>query len=263
MTGEVSLKSCCADLYASDWAKLLLGDSLHPGGVKLTERLGELLGLGPGDRVLDMAAGRGTSAVHLALRFGCDVLGVEYGAANAAAAGGEARLAGLSEHAWFARGDAERLPCGDAQFDAVICECAFCTFTDKAAAATELGRVLRPGGVVGLGDLVRRRPLPRGLDDLLAWVACVAGVCTAEEYVGQLREAGLAGVAVEDHDQALADLVRQARLRLLGATVAVRLEAMELPAASLAIAKEMARGAERAVLDGTLGYALITARKPR
>lgn len=75
-------KQCCADLYASDWAKLLLGESFHPGGLELTERIGVLLRLGPDSRVLDVAAGRGTSAVFLAQRFGCRVMGVDYSARN-------------------------------------------------------------------------------------------------------------------------------------------------------------------------------------
>ena len=37
------VKSCCAALYSSDWARLLLGDSFHPGGLALTERLGTRL----------------------------------------------------------------------------------------------------------------------------------------------------------------------------------------------------------------------------
>src|SRR5260370_8062718 len=75
-------KACCADLYASDWVRLLLGESLHPGGLSLTERLGVLLGLDAQTRVLDLAAGRGTSALHLARVFGCQVIGGDYGARN-------------------------------------------------------------------------------------------------------------------------------------------------------------------------------------
>ena len=37
----------------------------------------------------------------------------------------------------------------------MICECAFCTFPDKRAAASEFARVLKPGGKVGLSDLTR------------------------------------------------------------------------------------------------------------
>jgi hypothetical protein len=59
MNAGAAVKSCCADLYASDWARLLLGDSLHPGGAALTGRLGRLMELGPGTRMLDVAAGMG------------------------------------------------------------------------------------------------------------------------------------------------------------------------------------------------------------
>lgn len=262
MSEAAAVKACCADLYASDWAELLLGDSLHPGGLALTQRLGDLLGLGPGARVLDVASGRGISALHLARHFGCSVLGVDYSAANVLRARDDAGRAGLAGSVMFTEGDAERLPCADAAFDAVICECAFCTFPDKAAAATELGRVLRPGGRAGLADLVRRAPLPPGLDDLFAWIACIADTRPAEEYVLHLEAAGLELVTLEDHDEALADLVRSVRMRLLGAQVAARLRRIQLPAADLTRVREIARAAERAVVDGKLGYALILARKP-
>jgi len=65
-------KSCCADAYSGEWARLLLGDAFHPGGAALTERLGRVLGLAPGMRVLDVATGKGTSALFLARTFGCE-----------------------------------------------------------------------------------------------------------------------------------------------------------------------------------------------
>src|SRR5262249_24512830 len=73
------IKSCCATLYQSDLVGRLLGDSFHPGGEALTIRLGELLQLGPDSSVLDVASGQGTSAILLARRFGCRVLGIDYG----------------------------------------------------------------------------------------------------------------------------------------------------------------------------------------
>jgi len=57
---------------------------------------------------------------------------------------------GLGGRVHFERADAELLPVADASFDVVICECAFCTFLNKAAVAREFVRVLRAGGQVGL-----------------------------------------------------------------------------------------------------------------
>src|SRR6266851_3500196 len=176
-------KACCADLYASDWARLLLGDSFHPGGLALTERLGVLLGLDAHSRVLDLAAGRGTSALHLARVFGCQVLGVDYGARNVALARDAAGKQGLAEQVQFMQADAEQLNAiADQSFDAVVCECGYCTFPDKPAAAREIARVLRPGGRFGLSDLTRNGALPPELDGLFAWVACIADALPIEAY---------------------------------------------------------------------------------
>ena len=64
-TGQ-RLKACCAAAYGSDVVTLLLGDSYHPGGLGLTRRLAAALGLSPGARVLDVASGRGATAILLA-----------------------------------------------------------------------------------------------------------------------------------------------------------------------------------------------------
>src|SRR5258708_14640315 len=81
-----AIKQCCAAVYDSDAVKLLLGNSLHPGGTELTERLGRMVKLEPRNRVLDVAAGRGTSALTLATRFGCEVIGLDYSRRNIEAA---------------------------------------------------------------------------------------------------------------------------------------------------------------------------------
>src|SRR6516165_9932867 len=142
---------------------MLLGDSFHPGGTRLTERLGELLGLGPQSRVLDIASGTGTSALFLAERVGCEVVGVDYGSHNVEQSNAGATARSLDKRVNFRTGDAERLPFPDGSFDAVICECAFCTFPDKTAAAAEFLRVLRSGGGIGLSDLTRGSALPEEL----------------------------------------------------------------------------------------------------
>ncbi|MHB8588426.1 MAG: class I SAM-dependent methyltransferase [Candidatus Dormibacteraceae bacterium] len=257
------VKSCCASAYASDWATVLLGDSMHPGGDALTERTGELIGLAPTDHVIDVASGRGRSAMILARRFGCTVTGVDYSPAAVAQAERAAQLAGLHDRLAFRTGDAESLPFGAGYFAAAICECAFCTFPSKAAAAAELARVVRPGGAVAISDLTRRAPLPPVLDGLLGWVACIGDARPEEEYASLLVEAGLVVELVERHDAALAELVGTIRMRLLGAEVAAKVKRMDLPGVDWPAARRMAAAADAAVRDGSLGYAVIVARRPK
>ncbi len=256
-----ALKSCCADLYESDWARLLLGDSFHPGGLALTERLGELLELGPGRRVLDVASGKGASAIYLARRFGCEVVGVDYGVQSVAEAMAAAEQAGVADRIRFKCGDAESLPFGDGAFDALLCECAFCTFPDKRAAATEFARMLKPGRRVGLSDLTRNSPLPCELESLLAWVACIADARPTEEYAAFLQGAGFTVERVERHDHALAEMVTSLRTKLLGAELMMKLKKIEVPGVDFEQAKGIARAAANAVREGKLGYAITVGAK--
>src|SRR5712692_6939598 len=99
------IKACCATLYESDLARMLLGDSFHPGGLRLTERLGEKLALGPGKRVLDVASGQGESAIFLARRFGSEVIGIDFGPENVKQAATRADEAGVGNLVRFQHGD--------------------------------------------------------------------------------------------------------------------------------------------------------------
>jgi len=74
LQSEAEAKACCAGLYQSDMAKLIMGDTLHPGGLGLTNRLGRLMRLRPGDLVADLASARGESAQALGRVFRCNVL---------------------------------------------------------------------------------------------------------------------------------------------------------------------------------------------
>ena len=221
---DTELKSCCAAAYQSDFARLLLGDSLHPGGLPLTERLGNLLALSPLDDVLDVACGRGESAIFLATRFGCRVTGIDLGETNLASATARAEAANVSTLVRFKLGDAERLHYPDACFDVVLCECAFCTFPDKREAMREFARVLRSGGRLGLSDLTRSGELPAELAGLLAWIVCIADARPVGEYVAYLERAEFQAMSVEPHDEALSQMVRDIQGRLLAAELMARLD---------------------------------------
>ena len=248
------IKSCCAAAYSSAAARLLLGDSFHPGGAQLTSRLVRALGVGPGSVVVDVASGLGTSALQLARETGCEVVGVELARENVEAARAAAEREGLAGRVRFVLGDAERLPIADRSVDGALCECALCTFPDKAAAAAELTRVLRPGARLGLSDVTAdRERLPAELSTLDAWIACLGDALPLQAIADLLGRAGLAVEAAERHDEALATLVEQVegRLRAARALLSVDLE----PWLALAGA------AREAVATGALGYGVVVARK--
>jgi arsenite methyltransferase len=270
MTGQTSspdasgdqAKACCAAAYSSDAVSLLLGDSYHPGGTTLTRRLADALALTADRRVLDVASGRGTTALLLAEAFGVRVDGVDYSPANTALAQGAAQAADLAERVNFTTGDAEHLPFPDGVFDAVVCECALCTFPDKTQAAAEFARVLQHGGRVGITDVTAvPGRLPPGLTTLAARIACIADARPLAEYTEILAAAGLLTVRTERHDAAMTRMIDQveARLNLLRLTAADRLAdaGVDLDAAPAVLA-----AARAAVTDGTLGYALLIAEKP-
>lgn len=256
------IKQCCARLYESDLAQVLLGESFHPGGLALTERLGTLLGLDSTSKVLDVACGKGSSAVFLAERFGCEVVGIDYSAQNVEQATAAAAARGLSGRVRFLQADAERMPSGDGLYDAVVCECAFCTFPDKPSAAREFARVLRRGGEVGLSDLTRTPDLRKELGGLLAWVACIADAQSLASYRAYLTGAGFRVSRTEAHDDTLAEMVHQVRMKLLGLEIMTGLKKLELPALDLPAAKAMAQAAIEAIKQGKLGYAIVCGVKP-
>lgn len=257
-----AVKSCCAALYESDLARFLLGDSFHPGGVRATDRLARLVGIDDRQTILDVACGRGASALYLARTFGCHVVGIDLSERNVTAAMDAARESGLANLVSFRVGDGEAIPTRDSLFDVVICECALCTFPGKELAIAEFARVLRPGGRVGLADITRTGNLPPDLDGLLGWVACVAGAQTADDYMSHLAAAGFAELCIESHDEALGDMARAIRRKLLGMEILVNIASTSVPSIDLNRAASMASAAEIAVRDNHLGYAMIVARNP-
>jgi SAM-dependent methyltransferase len=262
MTSAEELKACCAAAYSSDLVAMLLGDAYHPGGLKLTRRLAARLALRPGARVLDVAAGRGGAALFLAQEQGVRADGIDLSQANVALARGAADALDLGDRVAFAVGDAEHLPYPDGVFDAAICECAFCTFPDKAAAAAEVARVLRPGGRLGIADVVAEPArLPGELTGLGAWIACVADARPLEGYATILAAAGLRVRQSERHDAAMTRMIDQieARLSVVRLTARAKAEALGLDFDRAGPVLDAARAA---VADDALGYALLIAEKP-
>jgi demethylmenaquinone methyltransferase/2-methoxy-6-polyprenyl-1,4-benzoquinol methylase len=118
----------------------------------------------PGQRVLDVATGTGLVASALAAR-GAEVVGLDQ--SEEMLAGARAKLAerpALAGRVKLVRGQAEQLPFGDQEFDALTFTYLLRYVDDRAATMAELVRVLKPGGRIGMVEFgVPRAALTRAL----------------------------------------------------------------------------------------------------
>jgi arsenite methyltransferase len=151
-----------------------------------------------GETVLDLGSGGGIDVLLSAQRVGPTgrAIGVdmtdemlELARRNAAEAG--------ATNVEFVKGTIEALPLGDSTVDVVISNCVIDLAADKRAVFAEIARVLRPGGRVGVSDIVA--------DDLLteaeraergSYAGCIAGALSFREFRAGLRAAGLTDVEI-------------------------------------------------------------------
>jgi arsenite methyltransferase len=106
---------------------------------------------------------------------------------------------GAPSNVEFRQATIDALPLEDASADCVISNCVINLAPDKRAVFREIARVLKPGGRLAVSDIALKRPLPVELSaDMLAYVGCIAGAISVEEYTRGLVEAGFRDVAVID-----------------------------------------------------------------
>jgi arsenite methyltransferase len=152
-----------------------------------------------GEVVLDLGSGGGIDVILSAKRVG--PTGVAYGLDMTdemlTLAQRNARDAGI-ENVHFLKGVIEEVPLPAESVDVVISNCVINLSVDKPAVLTEIARVLRPGGRVGISDVVAEDHLSaderaeRG-----SYVGCIAGALSKSEYVDGLAAAGFEDVTVE------------------------------------------------------------------
>lgn len=158
-----------------------------------------LAGLRPGEVVLDLGSGGGIDVLLSARRvgpagkvYGLDMTSemLELAEASRASAG--------AANVEFLQGRIEEIPLPDASLDVIISNCVLNLSADKEAVFTEAFRVLRPGGRLGVADVVADDATGDPPRDLAAWVDCLAGALTRDAYRAGLERAGFAGVAIRD-----------------------------------------------------------------
>jgi SAM-dependent methyltransferase len=151
-----------------------------------------------GEIVLDLGSGGGIDVILSAKRVGPTgvVFGLDMTDEMLALARANAAEAGTS-NAIFLKGIIEDVPLPAESVDVVISNCVINLSTDKAAVLTEIARVLKPGGRVGVSDIVAEDRLsPEDRAERGSYVGCIAGALSKSEYEQGLDAAGFADVSV-------------------------------------------------------------------
>lgn len=173
-------------LHGSSPVRESLGKFLRPGGSTLTERAVAITNPSPQWLMADIGCGAGGSLDYLFNNGFHRVVGLD--PAPALHQEGEAISPPMLKAC------AEALPMKDSSMDMLFCECVW-TLTDKRRTLDEFRRVLRPGGILALSDIVVRGELSED------WpvACCFAGAITHDEAVQCIHESGMQVLRTEDH----------------------------------------------------------------
>jgi SAM-dependent methyltransferase len=160
--------------------------------------------LRPGETVLDLGSGGGIDVLLSARRVGPSgkAYGLDMTAEMLDLARASARAAGAG-NVEFLRGQIEAIPLPDRSVDVIISNCVINLSTDRAAVFAESFRVLRPGGRLGISDILAEDYLTEA--DRLergAQAGCIAGAPSFTEYRDGLARAGFTSITITPAQQA-------------------------------------------------------------
>jgi arsenite methyltransferase len=161
--------------------------------------------LRPGEVVVDLGSGGGLDVFLAARKVGPKgkAIGIDMTPEMLERARANAKRQGLT-NVEFYESTIDRVPLADASVDCVISNCVINLASDKQAVFNEVARLLKPGGRVAVSDIALKKPLPPEIgNDLLAYIGCIAGAISIDDYVKGLRAAGFAAVEVVDTEKDL------------------------------------------------------------
>jgi ubiquinone/menaquinone biosynthesis C-methylase UbiE len=179
---------------------------------------------------------------------------------------GLAQLGGSSVSAGsanFIQGSADALPFTQNRFDGVTCECAVSTFADQQKVAEEFFRVLKPGGVFGMTDMVLNSDLPAEFAEKVAPWTCMAKALTIRGYQELFESAGFILMSEEDHSHSLLELAKDMKRKLVMAGMGKAMGALPSLGMSFSEMRSMLAEATDFVKSGSIQYRLLVFKKPQ
>ena len=210
--------------------------------------------------MLDIASGKGTSAIFLAKKFDCNVIGIDLSEALVRKATEVARNEGVANQVFFKVSDAERLPFKTDSFDAIINECSLCLFPNKKTALKEMYRVLNDDGKLALSD-VTLEETEQDYRNKLLFFSCIEGAVPLKVLDSYISEAGFLDIDAIDSSEVIIKLYKSVKRR--SAYLRPILKILEKSEGDVNVRNlmEFARTAEHLIREGKLGYGIVIGKK--
>ena len=189
------------NVYESSCMQEATGETLRPGGFKLTEQAVHFCALNKQMRILDLGCGMGATASHLYQKYGMKVVGIDP----------SPKLLDIAKaknpFATFVRGSGDALPFDNNQFECVLAECTLSLMNDLHVSLKEVYRVLENGGWFVINDVYAKIPEALSSMDNFSMTSCMRGMHDLLSLKEMLEMLGFEIVLVEDCSQLLKELM--------------------------------------------------------
>lgn len=189
------------NLYESNAMREATGETLRPGGFKLTEQALHFCGLNEQTRVLDVGCGMGATAAYLFKNHGIKVIGLDP----------SVKLLNIAKaknpFATFVFGSGDSLPFEDGSFECVLAECTLSLMNDLHVTLKEVNRVLENGGWFVINDVYAKNADALKEMDTFSMTSCMRGMHNLPALKEALEKMGFEVMLLEDCSQLLKELM--------------------------------------------------------
>ena len=214
---KAGLAAAGADPEAPTPEDLKPVDEFHIGGLEATQALVDQMAVAAGMEVLDIGSGIGGTARHIARACAARVTGIDLTEEFVATATALSSLSGMADATRFRQASALDLPFGEGAFDRALLAHVGMNIPDKTRLIAEAARVLRPGGIFGIYDVMAENE--EGLVFPVPWASTADGsaLATLDVYADAGRAAGFEVAATRSRRDFALDFFTRMQAGMAGA----------------------------------------------
>jgi len=167
---------------------------IHPGGFEASKKLVKVLNISSDSEVIDIACGKGTTAMLIAEKYGCHVTAIDIDGNLVEEAKRLTKQKGLENKITYHVADALNLPFNDNEFDAAVSQAMLVLVDDKIKAIQEAKRVIRKGKTAGWLELSWKKEPTCDFMEHVSTVICAYCMTNVATFAGWKKTFADAGI---------------------------------------------------------------------